>query len=407
MTQQQTKSVAFTPRPFGRYYLIDKMAVGGMAEVFNAVLFGIHGFEMPLVIKRILPNLSANQRFVDMFVVEAKIYVALQHQNIVQIYDFHKFHEQYFIALEFVEGRDLKSVLNRCLAKQRQLPTPVALFIAHQICHGLEYAHTRTDDESDNLGLVHRDLSPANILLSYTGEVKIADFGIAKAKMHAEITDSGVLKGKYRYMSPEQAHGKDIDHRSDIFAVGILLYEMLTGTKLFDSEDDHALLEQVKRAHFIEPRKHNAAISPRLNKIICRALHKSPHGRFQSAKDLQEALAEEMNPHTVSSLSRDLTHVMGQLFAEDKKRDRTRRKDNRNIAWNEHTMPAEDLDLELEDIDIVESTPVPFATESNEHLQENVQEQLHSELERIRQYNRLLMISTLVLVLYVGFSLLG
>ena len=402
MTQPQTKSVAFTPRTFGRYYLIDKMAVGGMAEVFNAVLFGIHGFEMPLVIKRILPNLSANQRFVDMFVVEAKIYVALQHQNIVQIYDFHKFHEQYFIALEFVEGRDLKSVLNRSLDKNTQIPTPVALFIAHQICHGLEYAHTRTDDENENLGLVHRDLSPANILLSYTGEVKIADFGIAKAKMHAEITDSGVLKGKYRYMSPEQAHGKSIDHRSDIFAVGILLYEMLTGTKLFDSDDDLALLEQVKGAQFIEPRKHNAAISPRLNKIICRALHKSPHGRFQSAKDLQEVLAEEMHPHTISSLSRDLTLVMDQLFVEDKRRDRDRRKNNRNLAWEEHTTPPEDLDLSLEDI--VETTPLPDVSMSE--WDERHQEQIHAELERIRGYNRLLMISTLVLVLYAIFSIL-
>jgi serine/threonine protein kinase len=280
MTQKATKPVAFTPRPFGRYYLIDKMAIGGMAEVFNAVFFGIHGFEMPLVIKRILPHLSANQRFVDMFVVEAKIYVALQHQNIVQIYDFHQFQEQYFIALEFVEGRDLKSLLHRCKERQYILPTPLALFIAHQICHGLEYAHTRSDDTGDNLGLVHRDLSPANILLSYTGEVKIADFGIAKAKMHAEITNSGVLKGKYRYMSPEQANGTSIDHRSDIFAVGILLYELLTGQHLFDAVDDKDLLEQVKSCQVVEPRKHNSSLSPRLNKIICRALHQNPNMRF-------------------------------------------------------------------------------------------------------------------------------
>lgn len=360
MTQQPTKGVSFTPRPFGRYYLIDKMAVGGMAEVFNAIFFGIHGFEMPLVIKRILPHLSENQRFVDMFVVEAKIYVALQHQNIVQIYDFHKFQDQYFIALEFVEGRDLKSLLNRCLEQKRPLPTPIALFLAHQICHGLEYAHTRTDNRNENLGLVHRDLSPANILISYTGEVKIADFGIAKAKMHAEITNSGVLKGKYRYMSPEQAQGNNIDHRSDVFAVGILLYEMLTGKKLFDAEDDHLLLEQVKSAQITEPRKHNASISPRLNKIICRTLHKSPHSRFQSAKDLQEALAEELLPHTVSSMSRELTQVMDSLFAEDKIKDRARRKHNRDIAFEDYTALEEDealnLDLDLLDEEIAEDS---------------------------------------------------
>ena len=355
MTQQTTKTVAFTPRPFGRYYLIDKMAIGGMAEVFNAVIFGIHGFEMPLVVKRILPHLSANQRFVDMFVIEAKIYVALQHQNIVQIYDFHKFQGQYFIALEFVEGRDLKTLMMRCKEHNRSLPTALSLFIAHQICHGLEYAHTRTDDQGETLGLVHRDLSPANILLSYTGEVKIADFGIAKAKRHAEITNSGVLKGKYRYMSPEQAHGANIDHRSDVFAVGILLYELLTGRPLFKADNDTELLEAVKSCDVVEPRKYNTSISPRLNKIICRALHRNPSMRYQSAKDFQEALSEEMHPQTVSSLSRQLTRVMNKLFAIDKKRDRLRRKTNRDVAWEEHNAPVEDLDIEL---DIIEDGPM-------------------------------------------------
>ena len=260
------------------------MAIGGMAEVFNAVILGIHGFEMPLVVKRILPHLSENQRFVDMFVIEAKIYVALQHQNIVQIYDFHKFQGQYFIALEFVEGRDLKTLMVRCKEHNRSLPTALSLFIAHQICHGLEYAHTRTDDQGETLGLVHRDLSPANILLSYTGEVKIADFGIAKAKRHAEITNTGVLKGKYRYMSPEQAHGANIDHRSDVFAVGILLYEMLTSRPLFAADNDKELLDAVKSCDIVEPRKYNTSISPRLNKIICRALHRNPNMRYQSAK---------------------------------------------------------------------------------------------------------------------------
>ncbi len=398
MTQSPTKSVAFQPRPFGRYYLIDKMAVGGMAEVFNAVFFGIHGFEMPLVIKRILPHLSANQRFVDMFVVEAKIYVALQHQNIVQIYDFHRFQDQYFIALEFVEGRDLKSLLQRCIKHQQALPRPLALFIAHQICHGLEYAHTRTDDTNENLGLVHRDLSPANILLSYTGEVKIADFGIAKAKMQAESTNSGTLKGKYRYMSPEQANGEAVDHRSDIFAVGILLYEMLTGVKAFDHENDLTLLEQVKSGAFTEPRKHNASLSPRLNTIICRALHKSPHSRFQSAKDLQEAIAEEMHPHTVSSLSRHLTQVMNELFAEDKIKDRNRRKANRDVAFAEHQdMENDDLDVDdlIAETDIEQTIPVEEYEQQTDMLNE-----VQTSLQRWR-----LIAITLGILAVIGFLL--
>ena len=401
MTQPTAKVVAFTPRPFGRYYLVDKMAVGGMAEVFNAVIFGIHGFEMPLVVKRILPHLSANQRFVDMFVIEAKIYVALQHQNIVQIYDFHKFQGQYFIALEFVEGRDLKTLMVRCKDHNRAIPTQLALFIAHQICHGLEYAHTRTDDHGETLGLVHRDLSPANILLSYTGEVKIADFGIAKAKKHAEITNSGVLKGKYRYMSPEQAHGTDIDHRSDIFAVGILLYELLTGQRMFDAENDKELLDTVRACQIVEPRKHNTSISPKLNKIICRALNPNPNMRYQSAKDLQEALSEEMHPHTVSSLSRQLTQVMNELFAEDKKRDRCRRKTNRDIAWEEYNAPVEDLDIDLVDI-VAEGTLDGPMLPSHDHSPsiEDELTRLHDELEKERLQKLLFVCSTIALSVY-------
>ena len=404
MTQQTAKAVAFTPRPFGRYYLIDKMAIGGMAEVFNAMAFGIHGFEMPLVIKRILPHLSANQRFVDMFVVEAKIYVALQHQNIVQIYDFHKFQEQYFIALEFVEGRDLKTLMSRCKERQYSIPTPLALFIAHQICHGLEYAHTRTDDEGDNLGLVHRDLSPANILLSYTGEVKIADFGIAKAKKHAEITNSGVLKGKYRYMSPEQAHGATIDHRSDIFAVGILLYELLTGQPLFTADNDKALLDAVKKCQIIEPRKYNASLSPRLNKIICRALHRNPNMRFQSAKDLQEALSEEMQPHTVSSLSRQLTGILNTLFAEDKQRDRRRRKQNRDVAWEEHNAPEEEFDLDLEDV--IEEGALEELSSLEMNRQDTVQDvtALKSQVSRQQQIIGALVIIEVLTILFILFG---
>ena len=400
MTQQMANAVAFKPRPFGRYYLIDKMAIGGMAEVFNAIFFGIHGFEMPLVIKRILPHLSANQRFVDMFVVEAKIYVALQHQNIVQIYDFHKFQEQYFIALEFVEGRDLKTLMVRCRDQNYTIPTPIALFVAHQICHGLEYAHTRTDDKGENLGLVHRDLSPANILLSYTGEVKIADFGIAKAKKHAEITNSGVLKGKYRYMSPEQAHGDQIDHRSDIFAVGILLYELLTGQKLFDADNDKELLDIVKAGNIVEPRKHNVSISPRLNKIICRALHRNPNMRYQSAKDLQEALSEEMHPQTVSSLSRQLTQVMNTQFASDKIRDRQRRKTNRDLAWEEHNTPAEELDLDLDDI--IEDGTLDGLTVSTSDVNpiDGELDLLQDMIERERLQKFFFAFTTVALILY-------
>ena len=291
---------------------------------------------MQLVIKRILPNLSANEEFVAMFVKEAKIYVELRHHNIVQIYDFAKFHDHYFIALEYVAGRDLKNLLTRLAENRRFMSVDIALFIGHEICKGLEYAHSQVDQQGNSLGLVHRDLSPANILLSYQGEIKIADFGIAKAKMKADITKAGVLKGKYEYMSPEQARGEPtIDPRSDIFAVGILLYEMLTGQRLFKSETDTATLEKVKTVDIEEPIKINSRISPRINQIIMRALHPSPAARFQTAKDLQKALLECLTPVTLDNCSLELGNELSSLFRKEREEENNAAEKNKLVALEE------------------------------------------------------------------------
>lgn len=347
MTQEANPAQStFTPRSFGRYYLVDKLAVGGMAEVFRAYFLGIKGFEMPLVIKRILPHLSANEAFVNMFITEAKIYVALRHHNIVQIYDFAKFHDHYFIALEYVAGRDLKNLLTRLAEKRRFLSVDIALFIGYEICKGLEYAHSQTDRQGNSLGLVHRDLSPANILLSYQGEVKVADFGIAKAKMKADITKAGVLKGKYEYMSPEQARGEpNIDSRSDIFAVGILLHEMLTGQRLFKSESDTATLEKVKTVDIEEPIKKNPRISPRLNQIVMRALHPAPSARFQTAKDLQKALLECLNPITLDHCMQELSAEISLLFKQEREEEDAAAEKNKQTALDERQ--------ELQELDIL------------------------------------------------------
>lgn len=365
MTQEVNPSQnAFTPRPFGRYYLVDKLAIGGMAEVFRAYFLGIKGFEMPLVIKRILPHLSANDAFVNMFITEAKIYVALRHHNIVQIYDFAKFHDHYFIALEYVAGRDLKNFLTRFAENKRFLPVDLALFIGHEICKGLEYAHAQIDQSGNSLGLVHRDLSPANILLSYQGEVKVADFGIAKAKMKADITKAGVLKGKYEYMSPEQARGEpNIDSRSDIFAVGILLYEMLTGQRLFKSESDTATLEKVKNVAIEEPMKKNSRISPRLNQIIMRALHPSPAARFQTAKDLQKALLECLNPITLDHCAHELANEISTLFQKERAEEDAAAERNKQVALKDleelQEIGHEELDLLTFDEADEEDSDVP------------------------------------------------
>lgn len=351
MTQEANLNTqtSFTPRPFGRYHLVDKLAIGGMAEVFRAYFLGIKGFEMPLVIKMILPHLSANDAFVNMFITEAKIYVALRHHNIVQIYDFAKYHEHYFIALEYVAGRDLKNVLVRLRERNLVLSVDLSLFIGHEICKGLEYAHAQTDQDGISLGLVHRDLSPANILLSYQGEVKVADFGIAKAKMKADITKAGVLKGKYEYMSPEQARGEpQIDSRSDIFTVGILLYEMLTGERLFKTESDTQTIEKVKLVAIEEPINRNSRISPRLNRIVMRALHPSPEARFQTAKDLQIALLECLQPLSLDHCVQLLRTEVSTLFKKERKEENLAAEKNKQLLLREleSLKNLEVLDLE-------------------------------------------------------------
>jgi serine/threonine protein kinase len=330
--ENKPQLVEFTPRPFGRYYLIDKMAIGGMAEVFKAVFLGLRGFEMHLVIKRILPNLSANQDFVEMFVKEAKICVELRHHNIVQIYDFSQFREHYFIAMELVDGKDLKQFLLRLAEQKRHLSTECAAFIAHEICKGLEYAHQKKGRNGDPLDVVHRDLTPANILLSYSGEVKIADFGIAKAKINAKITKTGTLKGKYEYMSPEQARGEEVDSRSDIFAVGILLHEMLTGRRLFKTESDLETLEVVKSCNIQEPIAINPRISPRLNQIVMRCLHPSKTARFQRAKGLQLALLNCLRPIPLASLEEQLSETLSDSFKQNREKEERKEQKNKQHA---------------------------------------------------------------------------
>ncbi|MBM75858.1 MAG: hypothetical protein CMK59_10695 [Proteobacteria bacterium] len=345
--------MAFPPVRIGRYYVYDKLAVGGMAEVFKAILPGHNHFEMQVVIKRILPHLSANPDFVQMFVDEANISVKLRHQNIVQIYDFDKHLEDYFIVMECVEGCDLKTLLKKLSSQAKRLPVELVIFIAHEICCALDYAHRKTDHQHQKLGIVHRDITPANILLSYNGEVKVADFGIAKAKNKIFTTKDGVLKGKYEYMSPEQASGQSTDHRSDIFAVGILLHEMLTGMRLFKTESETATLEKVKSLDIGEPIELNRKIPPRLNKITMRALQKDPDDRFVDAKTMQLALAELLFPSSFSLISDRLSSYLNELF-KDTMPAAIEEAHIASIAiQNMYKKQKDDLDLDPKDLEII------------------------------------------------------
>jgi eukaryotic-like serine/threonine-protein kinase len=218
--------------------------------------------------------------------------------------------------MECVKGCDLKTLLTKLSDQAERLPVELTTFIVHQICQALDYAHNKTDNLHQKMGIVHRDITPANILLSYNGEVKVTDFGIAKAKNKIFTTKDGVLKGKYEYMSPEQAEGKETDHRSDIFSVGILLHEMLTGLRLFRTESDTATLEKVKLCDICEPIELNRKISPRLNQITLRALQRDPNNRFPDAKTMQLALAELLYPASFTLISDRLSVFLNKHFSE-------------------------------------------------------------------------------------------
>ncbi|MFI5289596.1 MAG: serine/threonine protein kinase, partial [Polyangia bacterium] len=229
-------------RALGPYRLLSQLAVGGMAEIYVAKTAGVGGFEKLIALKVIHPNFSEDPEFVQMLVDEAKLSVQLQHANIVQTFDLGRIDEQYYIAMELIDGIDLYRLLRQASEKEIDFPFEVAAFIAQETSSGLDYAHRKRDSKGRPLKIVHRDVSPQNVLVSYDGQVKIVDFGIAKAALRGQQTAAGVIKGKYYYMSPEQAWGDPIDARSDVFSTGILLYEMLVGQMLYLEEDLDVLL---------------------------------------------------------------------------------------------------------------------------------------------------------------------
>ena len=282
------------PLPFGKYYLLERINVGGMAEVFKAKTYGVEGFERLLAVKRILPNIAEDEEFITMFIDEAKIAVQLNHANIAQIFDLGKVDDSYFIALEYVHGKDLRAIFDRCRAISEAMPIPQACFITMKVCEGLDYAHNKRDSTGREMHLVHRDVSPQNILISYEGEVKLVDFGIAKAAGKASKTEAGILKGKFGYMSPEQVRGLPLDRRSDIFSVGIVLYELLTGERLFLGESDFSTLEKVRNVEILPPSTYNRKVAEELEQIVLKALAKDVEDRYQNAIDLHDDLQAYM-----------------------------------------------------------------------------------------------------------------
>jgi serine/threonine protein kinase len=297
--------------PESRYRITDKIAAGGMAEVFRGVAESLQGFRKTVAIKRILPALTKNTKFVTMFLDEARLSLFLQHANIVQVFDIGHADDTYFIVMEFVEGVDLKAVLEWRRRIGRRLTIGQTIYLIMEVCKGLAYAHELTHPETgERMNIVHRDVSPANVLFSRNGEVKLADFGLAKAASQLESTDPGVVKGKMSYLSPEAARGENVDHRADIFSVGILLYEMLTSKRLFYGDTDYQTVELVRNAKIPPIAAQNPEVEPEFEEICRKALARRTEDRFQSATDLQDALAHYLFSRGLKMIQRDIAEMV-------------------------------------------------------------------------------------------------
>lgn len=303
------------PVAFGKYLLLDKIASGGMAEIWKAKITGSAGFEKLVVIKRILPHLSEDREFAEMFKAEARITMNLTHQNIAQMYDMGQISNTHFIVLEYIPGKNLKEIIKRCQEKTLYLSIEQAVFVASEVCKGLEFAHNKRI--SSDMTIIHRDISPQNIMVSYEGEVKIVDFGIAKAKGMANKTQAGVLKGKFGYMSPEQATGAELDGRSDVFSLGIVLWEMLTGRRLFLGDSDFETLERVKSLEVPPPSMYNPGVHRDLNAITLKALDRDDHRRYPSAGAMQIDLQRFLSVHYADYTPFKLASFMKLLFERE------------------------------------------------------------------------------------------
>ncbi len=310
------------PRQFGNYWLLDRINVGGMAEVWKAKAFGSNGFERIVAIKRILPNIAEDQEFITMFVDEAKISVQLTHPNIAQVTDLARVDDQYFIAMEYIQGKDLRSIFDRLHHSHTPMEIAQACYVTMKACEGLDYAHNKKDNNGQKIGIIHRDVSPQNVLVSFEGDVKIIDFGIAKAAGKASQTQAGILKGKFGYMSPEQVRGLQLDHRSDIFSLGIILYELLTNERLFMGESDFSTLEKVRNAEILPPTAYNRSIPQQLEDIMLRALAKDVEDRYYSAMEFHEQLQAFMFANGWFYSRKDLADWMKREFKKDIEEDK-------------------------------------------------------------------------------------
>lgn len=292
------------------YRVIARLAVGGMAEVFRGEGLSRELAGQPVALKRVLPSLAHNERFVRMFLDEARLGVRLKHPNIVRIFDVGTASGSYFLVMEFIDGMDLRTLLDQLHKQKRRPGVREALFIAMEVCDALSYAHELRDERDEHLHIVHRDISPPNVMLTKGGEVKLADFGLAKATTQLEATDPGVVKGKFGYLSPEAALGHEVDARADLFSVGIILWEILAGRRLFLGETDYETVKNVQKAEVPSLRADRPEVDAELEGLLRKMLAKEPDERFQSAGEVRDAIAAYLRDHALEVSSSDVSHMV-------------------------------------------------------------------------------------------------
>ena len=343
-------SPPLAPEAYGKYFLIDKIAVGGMAEIFRAKTFGHGGFENTFVVKRILQHMSENEAFVQMFLDEAKVTAQLQHANVVRVWEYGKIASNYYLSMDFVDGKDSKMILRKLFERRKMIPREFAVYIAMEAAKGLDYAHKRATNAGVPLNIVHRDVSPSNLLVSYAGEVKVADFGIVQASTVIETTTKGTLKGKIEYMSPEQAMGEVLDRRSDVFSLGIVMWEMLTGRRAFKTDNEIKTLERVRNVEIDAPAVVSTQVPARLSEIVMRCLEKDPADRYQDARELHADLMNFLYPATPDVVQQSLHHFMGELFNEEIANERARMEEGSRLARAMHeSEPSVELQEDWEE----------------------------------------------------------
>jgi serine/threonine protein kinase len=326
------------PRPFGHYLLIDRVGIGGMAEVWRAKMFGAEGRGRLVAVKRVLPHLSETEEFISMFLDEGRISLQLLHENIAQTYEVGQIGPQPYFSLEFVAGKPLSAIFEHGRKQGRPLPMRLACYCIAKACEGVDYAHRKQDGSGRALNIVHRGLSLQDVLVSFAGEVKVIDFGIAKAAGRVTQTDPGIIKGKFGYMSPEQIDSLPLDRRSDVFAIGVCLYELLTGQRLFVGETDFDSLDMVRKGKVAPPSTRNPEIPQALEQIVLQALSPNVNERYPYASELAEDLQRFLSRGEGSVSAQELRQYMRSTFVQDVQAEEQRQRDEAKLA------PPKDFD---------------------------------------------------------------